>query len=75
MNCCYNTCLSVITHSFDTEFVRGDLITSSSVSVLHRNVGDNSESSDEEDDTSANRVPDIDPDKVLPNIVLAYASL
>ena len=53
-----------LTHRFDTEFVRGDLITSSSVSVLHRNVGDNSESSDEEDDTSANRVPDIDPDKV-----------
>ena len=54
-----------ITHRFDTEFVRGDLITSSSVSVLHRNVGDNSESSDEDDDdTSANRVPDIDPDKV-----------
>ena len=54
-----------ITHRFDTEFVRGDLITSSSVSVLHRNVGDNSESSDEDDDdTTANRVPDIDPDKV-----------
>ena len=53
-----------ITRRFDTEFVRGDLITSSNVAVLHRNVGDNSESSDEEDDTSANRVPDIDPDKV-----------
>ena len=54
-----------LTHRFDTEFVRGDLITSSSVSVLQRNVGDNSECSDEDDDdTSANRVPDIDPDKV-----------
>ena len=65
----------VITRRFDTEFVGGDLITSSSVSVLQRNMGDNSESSDEDDDTSANRVPDIDPDKVLPNIVLAHAGL